>query len=328
MVKNTLKKKKKKRKQQFKLKFIKKPMNWTESEDQILIEKAKENNYKNWAKIASFIKGRTAIQCSARYKRIKPGLIKGSWTQEEDNELLKLYKQYGKNWSDISKFMPYRTGKQIRDRFLNALDKNLNKEKFSQEEDEKIIKWYYVYGNSWCKIATKLKGRTGDMIKNRFYSSLKKIIEKNKNKRIRKKIKLKNKKRTKNVKTQTDFNYDDYVKINKCDFGVNTNLYIPLNYDLNNNNFCEIFNNNQNFFNSNSIQNNFILNIQNSYENNNNFNINSMENNSIFDENNFINFNYNLNINKNGLQKENLQSQLEILKEIKTIINNRLQSLK
>ena len=351
MVKNTLKKKKKKRKKQFKLKFIKKPMNWTESEDQILIEKAKENNYKNWAKIASFIKGRTAIQCSARYKRIKPGLIKGSWTQEEDNELLKLYKQYGKNWSDISKFMPYRTGKQIRDRFLNALDKNLNKEKFSQEEDEKIIKWYYVYGNSWCKIATKLKGRTGDMIKNRFYSSLKKIIEKNKNKRIRKKIKLKNKKRTKNVKTQTDFNYDDYVKINKCDFGVNTNLYIPLNYDLNNNNYCEIFNNNQNFFNSNSIQNNFILNIQNSYENNNNFN--SMENNSIFDENNFINFNYNLNINKNdnenllveqnkietlknlinsqitnGLQKENLQSQLEILKEIKTIINNRLQSLK
>ena len=349
MVKKTPTSKKKKKKTQFKLKFIKKPMNWTESEDQILIEKAKENNYKNWAKIASFIKGRTAIQCSARYKRIKPGLIKGSWTQEEDNELLKLYKQYGKNWSDISKFMPYRTGKQIRDRFLNALDKNLNKEKFSQEEDEKIIKWYYVYGNSWCKIATKLKGRTGDMIKNRFYSSLKKIIEKNKSKRIRKKIKLKNnnkKKTTKNAKTQTDF-YEDYFKINKCDFGVNTNLYIPLNYDLNNN-FC----NNNNF--SNTIQNNFILNIQNSYENNNNFNINSIDNNnnySILDEN-FINFNCNLNINDNnenllveqnkietlknlinsqitnGLQKENLQSQLEILKEIKTIINNRLQSLK
>ena len=412
MVKKLSSIKPKKKRKQFKLKFIKKPMNWTQSEDKILIEKAKENNYKNWAKTASYIKGRTAIQCSARYKRIKPGLIKGSWTQEEDNQLLKLYKQYGKNWSDISKFMPYRTGKQIRDRFLNALDKNLNKEKFSEEEDEKIIKWYYVYGNSWCKIATKLKGRTGDMIKNRFYSSLKKIIEKNKNKRIRKKIKFKKncnddiinddnnknnfkkkrkikkniKKKTKNANTQTDLTYEDYLynKINKCDFGVNTNLYIPLNCDINSltsinsNNFYnyEIFNNNNNSFNnnnnnnqtqkdinffipSNTIQNNIILNIQNSYENNNNNNnnnINSLDYNSNnfsnFDENNFINFNYNLNINKNdnenllveqnkietlknlinsqttnGLQKENLQSQLEILKEIKTIINNRLQSL-
>ena len=145
----------KKENKKSKIKEITKPSFWTKEEDDILMEKAQEYNYKNWNAIANFIPGRTSIQCSARYKRIKPGLIKGSWTQEEDNELLKLYKQYGKNWSDISKFMPYRTGKQIRDRFLNALDKNLNKEKFSQEEDEKIIKWYYVYGNSWCKIATK-----------------------------------------------------------------------------------------------------------------------------------------------------------------------------
>lgn len=155
----------------------KKPSIWSEEEDKILIEKSKEYGYKNWATVASFIPGRSAIQCSARYKRIQPGLIKGAWTPEEDQELLRLYRYYGKNWSHISKSMPHRTGKQIRDRFLNALDDNLKKDKFTKEEDRKVIKWYKVYGNSWCRIAKKIKGRTGDMVKNRFYSSLKNHLD-------------------------------------------------------------------------------------------------------------------------------------------------------
>ena len=43
--------------------------------------------------------------------------------------------------------MPERTGKQIRDRFLNSLDGNLNKNQFSKEEDLKIISLYKIYGN-------------------------------------------------------------------------------------------------------------------------------------------------------------------------------------
>ena len=155
----------------------KKPSIWSKEEDDILIVKAKDFGYKNWASVASFIPGRSAIQCSVRYKRIQPGLIKGAWTDEEDKELLRLYNYYGKNWSCISKSMPQRTGKQIRDRFLNALDNKLKKEKFSFEENKKIIKWYKIFGNSWSKIAKKLKGRTGDMVKNRFYSSLKNHLD-------------------------------------------------------------------------------------------------------------------------------------------------------
>ena len=55
--------------------------------------------------------------------------------------------------------MPYRTGKQIRDRFLNVLDNNLNREKFTFEEDQKIIKLYKSV-KSWCRIAKSLKVRT------------------------------------------------------------------------------------------------------------------------------------------------------------------------
>ena len=171
----------KKENKKIKMKIIKQPSFWTEEEDNILKKKAEEYNYKNWNSIANFIPGRTSIQCSARYRRIRPGLIKGAWSKEEDDKLLSLYEKYGKNWAAISKEMPHRTGKQIRDRFLNSLDTKFERGKFTEEEDQLIIKYYKLYGNSWAKIAKKLKTRTGDMVKNRFYSSLKKIIFKNKN---------------------------------------------------------------------------------------------------------------------------------------------------
>jgi hypothetical protein len=149
---------------------------WTEEEDKILKEKAKEFNYKNWNSIAEFIPGKSAIQCSSRYRRIRPGLIKGGWKKEEDSKLLSLYEKYGKNWAAISKEMPHRTGKQIRDRFINSLDTRYKRGKFSEEEDKMILKYHKIYGNKWSKIAKKMKTRTGDMIKNRFYSSLKKEV--------------------------------------------------------------------------------------------------------------------------------------------------------
>ena len=150
---------------------------WTEEEDKILKNKAKEFNYKNWKSIANFIPGKNSIQCSARFRRIRPGLIKGAWGKDEDSKLICLYKKYGRNWAAISKEMPQRTGKQIRDRFLNSLDARYKRGKFSEEEDKMILKYHKIYGNQWAKIAKKIKTRTGDMIKNRFYSSLKKEIK-------------------------------------------------------------------------------------------------------------------------------------------------------
>ena len=161
-------------------KEIKKVNFWTKEEDKILKEIAKEFNYKNWNSIAEFIPGKNSIQCSSRYRRIRPGLIKGPWKKEEDTKLLFFYEKYGKNWAAISKEMPHRTGKQIRDRFLNSLDTGYNKGKFSEEEDKMILKYHKIYGNKWSEIAKKLKARTGDKVKNRFYSFLKKKLQNNK----------------------------------------------------------------------------------------------------------------------------------------------------
>ena len=61
----------KKDNKKLKNKELTKPNFWTEEEDKILKEKAKEFKYKNWNSIANFIPGRTSIQCSARYRRIR-----------------------------------------------------------------------------------------------------------------------------------------------------------------------------------------------------------------------------------------------------------------
>ena len=50
--------------------------------------------------------------------------------------------------------------------------------RFKQEEDEKILKYCAKFGRKWTKIASYFTGRTGDMIKNRFYSCIRKKINK------------------------------------------------------------------------------------------------------------------------------------------------------
>jgi hypothetical protein len=78
---------------------MKKVSKWTEDEDKILKTSAKKFDYKNWNAVADHLPGRSAIQCSARFKRIKPGRVKGSWTEEEDRHLMILIKKFGKNFN-------------------------------------------------------------------------------------------------------------------------------------------------------------------------------------------------------------------------------------
>lgn len=120
--------------------------------------------------IASFFPGKTAIQCSAHYGRVRPGIIKGAWSKEKYERLIKLYAIYGKNWSRIAIKFQTRTGKQIRDRYVNCIDENRIKVNFTLEDEQKIKQLYPIYGNNWSSMAIFLKGKTAEIIKNRFIS--------------------------------------------------------------------------------------------------------------------------------------------------------------
>jgi hypothetical protein len=172
-----------KRKQKiFSIKKVRNQKKWSKEEDEKLINIVQENNEKNWKKISSYFKKKNPLQCFSRYKRIRPGIKKGFWKKEEDELILSLIKEYGTSWSTISKIIKTRTGKQIRDRYINVLASNINKNKFSVEEDNLLLNLYKKFGPKWSKIHNYFKDRTTDMIKNRFHSTLKrKKLDENNN---------------------------------------------------------------------------------------------------------------------------------------------------
>ena len=158
----------------FLIKKVKNQKKWTKEEDLDLINLVQKYKGKKWKEVASYFHNKTPLQCFSRYKRIKPGINKGTWKKDEDKRIISLIEKYGKSWSKISKIIQTRNGKQIRDRYINVLAPNINKNKFSDDEDKRLIQLYQEFGPQWSIIHTYFKNRTTDMIKNRFHSSLKK----------------------------------------------------------------------------------------------------------------------------------------------------------
>lgn len=160
----------------FSIRKVKNQKKWNKEEDKLLIQLAKKYNEKNWKEISSQFNNKNPLQCFSRYKRIRPGIKKGSWKKEEDEQIIKLVKKYGNAWSKISREIKTRNGKQIRDRYLNVLDPSVNKDKFTYSEDVYLLKLFNKHGPKWAVIARYFPLRTADMIKNRFHSSIKKRV--------------------------------------------------------------------------------------------------------------------------------------------------------
>lgn len=155
---------------------IKNKKKWSGEEDRLLVCLADKFKEKHWKDISKHFSNKNPLQCFSRYKRIRPGIIKGSWSKDEDEKIINLVNQYGKSWSKIAKILTTRNGKQIRDRYTNVLDPIIKKGKFSDDEDKLLIKLYITYGPKWAAISKNFPSRTADMIKNRFHSSIKKIF--------------------------------------------------------------------------------------------------------------------------------------------------------
>ena len=168
---------------------------WSLEEDRILSNLIINHKYKSWKLISAQLPGRTPIQCQYRWnKNLKPGLVKGPWTVQEDKLLLEWVNKNGpRKWNQCCEFIHGRSGKQCREHWNNCLNPGLVKGEWTTEEDFLIMHFYQKYNGSWKKIVNLFNGRTENSIKNRFFSQLRKIAASNlstEEKRFTSKIKL------------------------------------------------------------------------------------------------------------------------------------------
>ena len=101
------------------------------SEDQKLIDIVKKYNEIdiNWEDVAKQLNtGRNSRQCRERWSYyLSPHICKEPWTKEEDDLLLKKYKELGPKWKKLSSFFKSRTDINLKNRW-NLLQRKFNKE--------------------------------------------------------------------------------------------------------------------------------------------------------------------------------------------------------
>jgi len=132
-------------------------------------------------------------------KRKRNSKIRIEWTRMDDIKIIELVEIYNFDWQKIA-FIMNKPEDLIKQRYEKRLDPKLKFTKLTPEEDNTIINLYKIYGSTWNYISKFFPNRTSIMIKNRFYSCLKKKI-------LLENSVLENEKITKN---------DHIEKTNKC----------------------------------------------------------------------------------------------------------------
>lgn len=109
---------------------------WTSEEDELVLLLI-EKYGRMWAFIASFLEGRTGKQIRERYfNQLDPKIIKSKFTAKEDEEICRLYEQFGPKWLHISKFLEGRTENSIKNRYYSFLRKKFEPKKEQMSDSE------------------------------------------------------------------------------------------------------------------------------------------------------------------------------------------------
>jgi len=99
------------------------------------------------------------------------------WNEENDRILMNLASKFRNDWKKVSQEFAHKVFgiNLLKERYQKITSNYLQKrKKFTHKEDLKIVEYFDKFGPDWTKIATHFQSRTGVMLKNRYYSYIRK----------------------------------------------------------------------------------------------------------------------------------------------------------
>lgn len=130
----------------------------------------------SWSQLSTDLENASASPAYDSSSSTLPGSRQRNfkWTGEEDELLKQLVVAHNFDWDLISQYFQGKTPSQVSKRWINKLDPNIRKAKWTADEDEVIVNMVAQLGHNWKVISKYLDGRPPDAIKSRYYSNLRK----------------------------------------------------------------------------------------------------------------------------------------------------------
>ena len=97
------------------------------------------------------------------------GISKNRWSAEETDLLRDVVATHGaRSWNIIASFIPGRNAKQCRERWSTYCDPEFKREKWTPEEEDRLMELHRTYGNRWSTFSKFLNNRSPVAIRNRW----------------------------------------------------------------------------------------------------------------------------------------------------------------
>ena len=119
----------------------------------------------------------SSVAQSASEEKPKGKYDRKIWTAEKEQLLKELVVCYEDDWERIAVELqdPQITSEVAFDYYTTKLNPNMRRVRFSAEEDQIIEEYYKLHGPNWKLITEHLPGRTEAMVRNRYYSKIRKL---------------------------------------------------------------------------------------------------------------------------------------------------------
>jgi hypothetical protein len=98
-----------------------------------------------------------------------PEVLRHKFAKQEDGQLTELVPHHGENdWANSAASIPGRNARQCRERFKNYLSGRSCQERWTDEEDWRLMQLFVQHGSNWTVIAKAFPNRSNFNVKNRW----------------------------------------------------------------------------------------------------------------------------------------------------------------